>query len=85
MALWTILTFRWPRLAEYLESYPEMIKHFLDPAGIEEVPEDLRKLFLDQNVRGVVEGKSIGTSLDEKTIKELLELRTSHSKASTVV
>ena len=27
LALWTILTFRWPSLANYLEEYPDMIKY----------------------------------------------------------
>jgi hypothetical protein len=83
LALWTILTIRWPGLAEYLESHPEMVKRIGHPDGIE-ISDPLQKLFSDQNVRDVVEGKNIGTSLDDKTISELLELRTPDSRVGVL-
>jgi hypothetical protein len=81
LALWTILTFRWPSLANYLEEYPDMIKYIgkgkkEDLQGIN-ILENLQRLFLNPNVCDVIQGNGIGTALDERAIRDLLGLRTS--------
>jgi hypothetical protein len=54
LALWTIITFRWPSLANYLEEYPDMIKYIgkgkkEDLQGMN-IPENLLRLFLNPDV-----------------------------------
>jgi hypothetical protein len=72
LALWTIITLRWPRLAAYLEDQPDMVR-FIGQKQValpEEVPTDLRALFRDPDVRDVVDGNAehVDARLDEQTI-----------------
>jgi Cdc6-like AAA superfamily ATPase len=61
LALWTILTLRWPPLAEFLSKNPEEVKKIKDMNEESfkklEVPEDIKKLFKDKEVISVVSGK----------------------------
>jgi Cdc6-like AAA superfamily ATPase len=76
LAQWTIMVLRWPILAEYLAEHPEMAEHIGTPLQ-DKVPERLRELFQDEEVRNVIEGKVIGMQLDEKAIRSCAYLRTS--------
>ncbi|MGA9151310.1 MAG: hypothetical protein WBZ36_12095 [Candidatus Nitrosopolaris sp.] len=80
LALWTILTFRWPRLADYLEEHPkdiELILHKDEKSKGEYLqtlrtlfpnPEDkeMQMLFLDREVYDVVTGKYIKTQMKQQ-------------------
>lgn len=82
LALWTIIKLRWPMLAKYLQSHPEMIEYMrrvdifdinaisknLDLTG---VPNDLQNLFRDTNVVNVVKDMCCGARLDEYALKAI--------------
>jgi hypothetical protein len=69
LILWTILSLRWPRLSEYLEQNPNMIKHFGTNNVPPQVPEDIRNLFHDQNVTDVIKGnaRNVSSSIDDES------------------
>jgi hypothetical protein len=82
---------RWPLLAEYLQDHPEMIKHFGKdtlPVPDNTMSQDLQELFQDTKVVEVIEGeingKRVGTSLDEDAIRIIIGLRTADSKERIV-
>ncbi len=87
LALWTIITLRWPLLADHLEEHPEMVSHILSDDKLPEdtdVPESLRRLVRDREVRRVISGEGIGTSLDENTVRVLSGLNTESSGIATI-
>jgi len=55
LVLWTILSFRWPQLAEYLEEHPEMLEKIIqqDAAAI---PDELKPLLQEPEVLKVISG-----------------------------
>jgi KAP family P-loop domain len=80
LVLWTILTLRWPPLAECLSKNPKAVEYIgsTDENRFKmlEVPESNRKLFKDKGVISVVSGKidekvNVGVSLDAQTIELL--------------
>jgi len=80
LALWTILTLRWPPLAEFLSKNSKAIEYIGDTDENSfkklEVSESIRKLFKDKEVISVVSGKigekiNVGASLDAQTIELL--------------
>lgn len=79
LALWTIITMRWPLLGEYLEEDCERVKPVigvkpiigeekLDGPGISE---DIKKLLIDKDVISVIKGEEVGGPLDEHAIRYL--------------
>ena len=75
----------WPLLSEYLERHPQKAGEIgsKDPTGVEDP--GLRRLFSDETVQYVFEGRGISESLDEIAIRALSNLRTSESDLSTVL
>jgi hypothetical protein len=71
-ALWTILSLRWPRLAEYLAAKPDIADEFgrTDP-GARGVRAEFAPLFLDREVLAVVFGQADGVAakLDPDSIR----------------
>ncbi len=60
-ALWTILSLRWPRLAEYLADHPQAAANFGQAgAAPQDVPSDLAPLFADTDVEAVILGRADG-------------------------
>ncbi|HEV2665968.1 MAG TPA: P-loop NTPase fold protein [Blastocatellia bacterium] len=74
LALWTILSSRWPRLADYLTEHPDMLER-IGQEGIEGLPEDLKALWKDPDVREVVKGGSTHTALRTETLEHCVRLR----------
>ncbi len=77
LALWTIVTLRWPVLAEYLEIHPEIVRHILHGTPVQEnhvTPEHVRKLLVDSEVARVIRGQEVGMQLDEATIRSCANL-----------
>jgi hypothetical protein len=71
-ALWTILTLRWPRLAEYLAVHPEIAASFgSQNGGPKDLPEEFAVLFVDQEVAKVMLGEADGVdvALDPDSIR----------------
>jgi hypothetical protein len=64
LALWTILTLRWPRLGEYLAANPRAVTAIREnkPAP-NDAPEDIMELFHAAEVRRVVTGRGVPESL----------------------
>lgn len=75
LALWVILSLKWPMLAEYLEKNPEKIAYIGTDNDISDIPDDLKILFKDKEVKEVVICKNLPnvkpTTIDEKTIREI--------------
>jgi KAP family P-loop domain len=80
LALWTIVTMRWPLLAGYLEEDCTRVKPIvgvkpiigeenLDGPGINE---DIKKLLIDKDVIDVIKGDGVGGPLDEDAIRNLI-------------
>lgn len=71
-ALWTILSMRWPRFAEYLAAHPDAAAHVgaADPNPMG-VPSDLSALFANEDVEQVVLGQAEGVEaiLDANSIR----------------
>lgn len=71
-ALWTILSLRWPRLAEYLAAHPAAATTFehLESAP-QDVPADFAPLFTDPQVAAVILGQADGVNakLDPDSIR----------------
>ena len=86
LALWSILSLRWPLLAQYLEDHPEKINYINKGNDIDVENDNLRDLFNNPNVRDVINGnaKEIDTSLNEITIRQLVGLRTSDSSVGVM-
>src|SRR5262245_270223 len=74
LALWTILSSRWARLADYLTEHPDMLER-IGQEGIEGLPEDLKALWKDPDVREVVKGGSTHTALRTETLEHCVRLR----------
>jgi hypothetical protein len=62
-------------LAEYLEKNPEKIAYIGTDNDISDIPDDLKILFKDKEVKEVVICKNLPnvkpTTIDEKTIREI--------------
>lgn len=74
LALWTILSLEYPKLALYLEDNPEMVTEI----GQQQSPDidgDLSTLFTDQRVVDIVEGAPIAAELDTATIRKCSNIR----------
>ncbi len=80
LVLWTILSLRWPQLADFLEEQPEMVDKIRrqDPAG---TPEEWQKLFQEPAVRDVINDlkeateKSASIPLDKGTVALCAQMR----------
>lgn len=71
-ALWTILSLRWPRLAEYFATHPDAAALIgTDGSALPDVPTDLLPLFADADVEQVVLGRAEGieATLDPNSIR----------------
>jgi hypothetical protein len=79
LALWTILSLRWPQLAEYIMREPDKINLIGRKPGKGKVPEHLEELFFDRDktVQKVVNGDVEGTraQLTPRIVKKLAGLR----------
>jgi len=63
-ALWTILSLRWPPLAEYLAAHPGQASRFHgSPAGADGFPADISPLVTDPEVCAVVRGAAEGVEV----------------------
>ena len=70
LALWTILTLRWPRLGEYLAEHPGAVESIGGSEPVPgDLPDDLRGLFTDPDVQRVVTGKGVGESLTSAAVE----------------
>ena len=70
LALWTIVSLRWPLLAQYLEDSPELLEKIGDP-NPDGVRADLRPLFGNQDVCRVIKWKSTGSDRDVLSAEKL--------------
>jgi hypothetical protein len=77
LALWTIMSMRWPSLAEYVQNNPQLVGEIRTKKKIvyTGIDNELQSLLCSEDVFDVVNGKGDGTFLDEGTIKEIVELQ----------
>jgi KAP-like P-loop domain-containing protein/TIR domain-containing protein len=70
-ALWTILSLRWPRLAEYLAAHPEAAAHLAKGKAPTGISAELKPLFHDERVKAVIRGGADGVqaTLDPDSIR----------------
>lgn len=69
-ALWTILSLRWPRLADHLAARPEDVARVGKRGRLPDaVAEQLQPLFRDQRVVDVVRGEGVDAALDEDAVR----------------
>jgi hypothetical protein len=78
LAQWTVLSLRWPQLAEYLAEHPELVS-MIGKDKLTGVDEEIQYLFRDEGVATVITGKVKGvkitrTALSEDVIKECAKL-----------
>lgn len=77
LALWAIVSLRWPVLEEYLEEHPEVIDAISEgrvrDGDAPVIPEEaLQKLIESEQVKNVFKGGNVGTSLDSKTVRKII-------------
>ncbi len=86
LALWTIISLRWPALQEYLAEHPEKLDGMRDGVADSEVPEPLCALCQQPVVQDVLQGNADGVnaSLSEEALRELLGLKEALSSAAVV-
>jgi len=74
LARWTILSMRWPRLAEYLEEHPEQVE-MIGRQNASDIPQEVRELFQSVDVAKVVRDEPAGVSLDPAIVRKCALLR----------
>jgi hypothetical protein len=78
LARWTILELRWPLLADLLVARPQLITDLSSGSAptSKSIPADLKKLFGDEEVSGVigVNGAKDSGVLDEAAVREIVGL-----------
>jgi hypothetical protein len=79
-ALWTILSLRWPSLAEKLEKDPELLSPMLEMKA-DDLDNELLALVRDEEVQRVLHGeaKGVNVALDADTILRLWGLQATTS------
>jgi hypothetical protein len=60
---------RWPRLAEYLEEYPDMMDE-IGKQNTTGIPEEFQALLKDNDVLKVIQWKPSNVSLDAKIARQ---------------
>jgi len=79
LALWTIISMRWPTLAEYILRNPQIVEEIRTKKKVvydTVIDKDLQSLLCDPDVYDVVSGKGVGAYLDVHTIIAIAELQT---------
>lgn len=74
LVLWTILSLRWPLLAEYLEKNPDAVGNIIKQS-IANIPKNLQDLVKDKDVLSVLKGGPTRVVLDSNVIKQCAFLR----------
>jgi hypothetical protein len=75
LALWMIVSLRWPVLADHLTEHPEWVGNLVDGSGPpDDVPDDLQTLFKDARVRRVFKGEGVDVSLRPEHVRAFARL-----------
>jgi hypothetical protein len=74
LALWTILSSRWPQLADYLVDHPDALEKIGQPAS-PAFPDSLKVLCEDTRVMEVIRGDSARPRLTKETLKRCALMR----------
>jgi hypothetical protein len=79
LALWTILSLRWPLLAEYLENNPDTVRNIItqSTANIFQDLKDknLEDLVKDKDVISVLKGGPSGAAINSNVVRQCAFLR----------
>jgi hypothetical protein len=73
LALWTVLSTRWPQLADYLVGHPEMVDTISQPE-IAGLPDWLNALRAETSVRQVIKGDANRPPLSMKTLRQCAQI-----------
>lgn len=89
LALWAIVSLRWPVLEEYLENNPEVIDSIREGRTRDgDAPlvadEDLQKLVESGEVNSVFTGGQTGTGLTSEVVRELIGIGAARPTAASV-
>ena len=78
LALWTIIELRWPQLSDFLAAHPQFTADLANgkTPDNKSIPDDLKELFGDDEVKAVVKGDSMKdiSALDEDAIRQIVGL-----------
>jgi hypothetical protein len=70
LVLWTVISLRWPMLADYLEGHPNKLDDF-GKEDVSDIPDALKSLFRDTEICSIIKGKN---PLEIETIKKCAQL-----------
>ena len=89
LALWAIVSLRWPLLEEHLENHPEDIDSIREGrTSVGDLPlvadEDLQKLVESGEVHSVFTGGQTGTGLTSEVVRELIGIGAARPTAASV-
>ncbi len=73
-ALWTILSLRWPKLAEMLELEPEMADKLKNKSAKAEKDNKWYEFIDNRDIINVLKGKGIDAELNSKKIERLCKI-----------
>lgn len=78
LALWTILWYRWPDLAQCLKENPGLIKYVYktrqEIQDNKDIPDKLKNLFWSQEVINVITGNGVESHLEVEDIRDIVGL-----------
>jgi hypothetical protein len=74
LALWTILSMRWPRLADYLIDNPTMVEE-IRKKETSNIPEDLHEILKEEDVLNVLNGGPTRIQVDVRLLEQVALLR----------
>lgn len=72
VSLWALLCLQWPRLAEFLATYPVRVANFRYEQQPPEAPPEIAALFNNPSVTSLLRTPDEKVALDEKTLRALL-------------
>jgi peptidoglycan hydrolase-like protein with peptidoglycan-binding domain len=75
LALWMIVSLRWPVLIDHLIEHPEWVENIVEGSGPpDDAPDDLQPLFKNERVRRVFKGEGVDVSLRPEHVRTLARL-----------
>jgi hypothetical protein len=86
LALWTILSLRWPLLADHLAKHPELVNSGVSPNGSDPLEGDaaMRQLRESREVEAVIRGDGVPAFLTTEAVRALVGMDPQGAARTTV-